>query len=84
MGKITHTERHASDTPSEIIHFTCFLISVCSKLDYILWAGLWGWVDNKTNNTTNEAHLYINLKLLIHKISDCIVCLQMWEMGWRI
>lgn len=27
-GKITHTERHASDTPSEIIHFTCFLISM--------------------------------------------------------
>ena len=63
---------------------TCFLISVCSKLDYILWVGVWGWVDNKTNNTSNEAHLYVSLKLLIQKISDCIVWLQMWRMGWRI
>lgn len=48
-----------------------FLISICSKLDYILWAGVGDWVDSKTNKTSNAAHIYLSLKLLIQKIPDC-------------
>lgn len=50
-GKITHTERHASDTPSEIIHFTCFLISMLKAGLYSLGGvvGMGGQQNKKHN-----------------------------------